>query len=278
MDIPFYQIDAFADAPFKGNPAAVMVLEADLNDNTLQAIAAENNLSETAFISQYMPDAFALRWFTPTTEVALCGHATLAAAHVVLSHLGGADHVKFETRKSGVLTCTKTANGYSMDFPAMPATKADSADTTDPKWHTALGAKPQAIWYGNFTAVQLATLADLTALNPDIDALAHLGSQASEGAGNIGVFAIDPNTKTGDTPRIVSRFFAPGCGIDEDPATGSWHCLLATLGHELTGKSTFTGYQAFPSRGADIGFALSDTGRVTLTGNAVTLIEGVFRV
>ncbi|WP_414900497.1 PhzF family phenazine biosynthesis protein [Sphingomonas flavalba] len=260
LDLPFTQIDAFADQPFTGNPAAVMPLDAWLPDATLQAIAAENNLSETAFTVPADGDAeadYALRWFTPTTEVALCGHATLAAGHVLI---GECEQVRFDTRKAGLLTVSRTDAGYAMALPAWaPAPKPL------PRVLAALGVTGETLWHpGGYAVVVLETAAAVRAVAPDFAALAREGD------------LLTICTAPGDDTAIVSRAFAPGAGIDEDPVTGSAHAVIVPWWAERLGRTRFTAFQA-SRRGGRLDCTL-DGDRVVLGGRCVTVIEGRFRL
>ena len=269
--LPFYQLDAFASKTFEGNQACVMPLEAYLPDETLQAIAAENNVAETAFIVPAGEGRWELRWFTPAVEVPLCGHATLASAHVIFSHLGfeGAQ-VTFQTRRSGELYVSRTAEGYEMDFPASPVKEIAVTDEME----AALGARPAQMWAGSFLACLFETAEEIRALRPDHKALSILGADDGDWErGNIGCLALGGK----DSADVTSRFFAPGSGIDEDPATGSWHCMLAPVIAARFGKTRLNCFQAYAGRGAWIGTELAGA-RVKLSGQAVTVIEGVFRV
>ena len=270
-DYPIYQIDAFAGKTFEGNQACVMPLEAYLPDETLQAIAAENNVAETAFIVPAGEGSWELRWFTPAVEVPLCGHATLASAHVIFAHLGFAGaQVTFQTRRSGELYVSQDGDGYVMDFPASPVKEVPVSDAME----AALGARPAQAWAGSFLACRFETPGEVVALGPDYKALSVLG--AGEGAaepGNIGCFAM--GGKGG--ADVTSRFFAPGCGIDEDPATGGWHCMLAPVIAARFGNTKLNCFQAYAGRGAWIGTEVI-SGRVKLSGQAVTVIEGMFRL
>ncbi len=261
MKLAFAQVDAFADRPFTGNPAAVMPLDAWLDDATLQAIAAENNLAETAFLVQTAGDAdFDLRWFTPAVEVALCGHATLASGHYLLSRDGG-DRVRFRTRQAGVLEVRRSGQGYELDLPAWPMQPSDGGDIA-----RLVGGNPvETLWReGGYSLLVYETAAQIYALRPDFKALA----------------AIDPGdilyiaTAPGDRTDVVSRVFAPGAGIDEDPVTGSAHCLLTPYWAKRLGRDTFSAYQASP-RGGHVACRLSGE-RAILGGQCVTIIEGVF--
>ena len=220
--LPMWQIDAFTRARFGGNPAAVCVLDAGLADATMAAIAAENNLSETAFVARD-PDApedparWTIRWFTPQTEVDLCGHATLASAFVVLERVAPElERVVFASR-SGPLTVTRGAGGrLIMDFPAGPPVRVDD-ESRLAAIAAALGATPQEHHRAAYDLAVFATEAEVRALSPDFAALSKLPPGE--------VIATAP----ADDPDVdfVSRFFAPGVGIDEDPVTGSAHCILA---------------------------------------------------
>ena len=261
MKIPFQQVDAFADRPFTGNPAAVMPLEAWLDDATLQAIAAENNIAETAFIVPWLADDadYELRWFTPAVEVVLCGHATLATGHVLLSRNPAIDTVRFMTRKAGPLEVTRDGDGYKL---ALPAWEMEAKAL--PEHAAAIGGAPIESWSrdGGYSLFRFERAEDVLALDPDFRAMKPLG--------NFLFIATAPGIDT----DIVSRVFAPGAGIDEDPVTGSAHCLLATYWAKQLGRSSFSAYQASP-RGGHIGVEL-DGSRVTLSGQCVTVIEGAF--
>ena len=269
-EIPFTQIDAFADAPFRGNQACVMPLDQWLSDETLQAIAAENNVAETAFIVPLADSTWALRWFTPAVEVPLCGHATLAAAYWLWAH-GGFQGEKgtFETVHSGELYVSRLSEQtLEMDFPAPEVFDLPHDDEIA----AALGAKPVRVIGGPFYAAECGAVEDILTLQPDYQALAGLG-MSGEGwnLGNFGCFA-----EGGDGVDVTSRFFAPGSGINEDPATGSWHCMVAAIMGPRLGRSVKC-YQAYPGRGAQIEVELVGT-RVKLRGSCVTVIEGVFRL
>ncbi len=249
MNMGLTVVDAFTDRPFTGNPAAVAVVEAFPDDDRMQAVAREMNLAETAFVVQRPDGDHDLRWFTPLTEVPLCGHATLAAAHV----LGG--RARFHTR-SGELTCRHGAEGrIQMDFPADPP----SASAIPPGLVIA-GIQ----WYGRgrFSAlVELEDAAAVRTLQPDLAMLAALGTQA--------VIV----TAAGDRAGIdcVSRVFGPNVGISEDPVTGSAHCALAVFWGERTGRDDLVGEQA-SARGGIVHMH-RDGDRVELGGHAVTVAE-----
>ncbi|MEZ5938465.1 MAG: PhzF family phenazine biosynthesis protein [Hyphomonadaceae bacterium] len=269
-DYRFFQVDAFAERPLSGNPAAVMPMDAFADDATLQAIAAENNLAETAFLVAEGEGVWRLRWFTPTLEVPLCGHATLASAHVLYEHLGfDGPEVGFETR-SGRLTVKRVADGrLEMDFPSTPPQRVDApAGLAE-----ALGAPPREVWAASYLMAIYDTAAVVRALSPDHRAIKPIAS-AAVGGGRGNVICAAPGDGGYD---VVSRFFAPGSGIDEDPATGSAHCIIAPYFSALLGKDELRCFQAFPGRGGDIVTRMAGD-RVKLTGRARTVIEGVFRV
>ncbi|WP_425230779.1 PhzF family phenazine biosynthesis protein [Sphingomonas sp.] len=274
MRIPFAQIDAFADRPFAGNPAAVMPLPAWLDDATLQAIAAENNLSETAFL---IPDEtgeadFELRWFTPTAEVALCGHATLASGHFVLSSEDTRNRVTFSTRQAGVLSVARQDGGYALALPAWAP-----AATPLPDILNALGLDTavETLWQPRrYALIVLENEAAVRALDPDFRALGKLS-----GADPQADRAAEPDVLTivtapGDTADIVSRVFAPGAGIDEDPVTGSAHAVSIPYWAARLGRDRLTALQA-SARGGRLTCAL-DGDRVILGGGCVTVVEGTF--
>lgn len=267
----FYQVDAFAKAPFRGNQACVMLLQDNYpEDALLQAIAAENNVAETAFLVADGPSRWQLRWFTPAVEVPLCGHATLAAAHILFSEgVEAGETLTFATRQSGDLIVRRTQTGYEMDFPAPDIFETEISEEIV----AALGARPVRAWGGPFFAAQFERPGDVHALSPDLAALRTLGVSGQGGSwqrGNFGCFALG-----GEGVDVTSRFFAPGSGIDEDPATGSWHCMLAVIARELTGKNGHACFQAYPGRGAQIGVEVSGA-RILLRGEAVTVIRGQF--
>jgi len=262
--IPFAQIDAFADEAFAGNPAAVMPLSAWLDDAVLQAIAAENNLSETAFIapSDGNDADFELRWFTPRAEVALCGHATLASGHFVLSSDADRDVVRFGTRQAGVLEVARDPApglGYAMTLPAWEPTPRPLDAIV-----AALGVEAvETLWHDKgYALVVVADEVAVRATNPDQRALA--------AEGPIVTIVAAP----GETSDIVSRVFVPAFGIDEDPVTGSAHAVMTPYWAKRFGRGRFTAYQA-SARGGRMTCALKGD-RVLLGGFCVTVIEGTF--
>ena len=267
MRIPFSQVDAFASAPFAGNPAAVMPLAKWLADDVLQAIAAENNQSETAFLVPDESDAaeFELRWFTPISEVVLCGHATLASGHVVLSSDPSLDRVRFRTRRSGVLSVDRQGGGYAL---ALPVWRAEA--TPLPAIVAALGLEGrvrETLWHPNrYGLVVVDDAASVRDLQPDFRALAR--------EGDVLTIVTAPGDDTDPNTDIVSRAFAPGAGIDEDPVTGSAHAVLVPYWAARLGRDTMSAYQA-SARGGRLGCTLTGE-RVVLTGACVTVIEGTF--
>ena len=253
-------VDAFADAPFTGNPAAVCVMITSASDAWMQSVAAEINLAETAFVTQ-MEETFGLRWFTPEAEVELCGHATLAAAH----HLWESGEVdmgepaRFTTR-SGLLTATRVGDRITLDFPALPV----SACAEPPGLAAALGVNPVFVGQSTFdTVIEVASEAEVRAANPDFGALAKIQSRG---------FVITSRADSDAKYEVVSRCFYPGLGVPEDPVTGSAHCALAGYWCEKLGRDAWVGYQA-SRRGGRVGVTLKD-GRVALTGRAVTNWRG----
>jgi len=262
MKIPFAQIDAFADQPFTGNPAGVMPLDAWLDDDVLQAIAQENNLSETAFI---VPDAsgasdYELRWHTPAAEVALCGHATLASGHYVLSADAARERVTFRTRKSGILTVERAAVGYDLTLPAWVATPRPLPEIAAA---VGVGDPVATLWHDSgYALIVVADEAAVRALAPDMLVLRKLGP--------IVAIVTGPGTET----DFVSRVFTPYYDIPEDPVTGSAHAVAVPYWAERLGRDTLTAYQA-SARGGYVGCRLAGD-RVVLTGTCVTVIEGVF--
>ena len=267
MTVPIYQVDAFADRRFAGNPAAVVVLESYPADSTLQDIAAENNLAETAFIVPQGED-YRLRWFTPTIEVPLCGHATLASAAVVLERLWpGRGKVVFHTA-SGALTVERIDGGYRMDFPVRRTSPAEL-----PGLSKILGVdvvEEVADDSRNFIA-QLASAAQVRSLAPDLAAIAKLDS-----AGLIVTARgdVDSDVAAGGDAGFdfVSRYFAPGHGIPEDPVTGSAHCSLAYYWSQRLGKTAFRAFQASPRGGVVL--CRLEGERVILEGSCVFYLEG----
>jgi PhzF family phenazine biosynthesis protein len=257
----FTQVDAFADRPFTGNPAAVMPLDAWLPDATLQAIAEENNLSETAFT---IPDPsgeadYELRWFTPTTEVALCGHATLASGHVLMER----EEVRFRTRKAGTLAVRREGDGYALELPVTLVREQEHGQLLE-----VLGTPTATIYqsYAGAEATAIVLLQDEAAVRacaPDMKRLAGI---------DLMVIVTAPGRET----DVVSRVFVPAWGVDEDPVTGSAHAALAPFWAERLGRDSFSAFQA-SRRGGRVECRLSGD-RAILGGRCVTVIEGVMRV
>ena len=265
-----WTVDAFAAAPFTGNPSCVVEpFDRWPSEGWMQALATENNQAETAFLLRTAdPARFGLRWFTPGMEVDLCGHATLAAAHVLQAELElGAASVTFDTR-SGPLIVARAGEAYEMDFPADPPRRTMSpAGLAE-----ALGVEPVEVWAGRYLVAVLADAAAVHAISPDIRALASIRGEAGE-AGHVIVCAMaDP----ADEVDVVDRFFAPGCGVDEDPATGSAHCILGPLYADRLGRAVVRFRQVFAGRGGDIETEVRGD-RVLLRGRAVTMIESRLR-
>jgi PhzF family phenazine biosynthesis protein len=266
-----WTVDAFAAAPFRGNPACVVEpFDGWPDAGWMQALAKENNQAETAFLLRTdAPARFGLRWFTPGMEVDLCGHATLASAHVLLAEMGlAAPALTFDTR-SGPLIVSRAGKGYEMDFPADPPRRTAAPDGLA----EALGVEPVEVWAGRYLVAVLADAAAVHAVAPDIRALGPIQGEAGEVGQVIVCAAADPC----DTVDVVDRFFAPGCGVDEDPATGSAHCILAPLYADKLGRATVRFRQVFPGRGGDIETEMRGD-RVLLRGRAVTVIESWLRV
>ncbi|MCK5934642.1 MAG: PhzF family phenazine biosynthesis protein [Fulvimarina manganoxydans] len=268
--LPIYQVDAFTDRLFAGNPAAVVPLESWLPDALMQTIAAENNLAETAFFVPAGDGRWDLRWFTPTIEVPLCGHATLATAFVITECLGeSAQTLTFGTRQAGDLPVTRNPDGiFSMRFPIRP--KGPQRDVESVA--AALGARPREVveFVAQDDTSYLAvfeTAAEVEALRPDMRALSSLPPR--------NVVATAPGA-AGSGLDFVSRMFAPKAGIDEDPVTGSAHCSLVPYWAEVLGKTVFAARQV-SERGGDLACRLEDE-IVVISGKAVLYLTGTIRV
>lgn len=269
MRIPIYQVDAFSDRVFAGNPAAVCPLEAWLPDNRLQAIAAENNLSETAFFIPIQAGGYELRWFTPTVEVDLCGHATLASGFVIATLLRpGSDRIEFATRKAGPLAVARDGDRFTLDFPVWPAAPV----TPHPQLVPALGGpEPMEIQLtpgngreSNYLVVYESE-AQIRALRPQFADL--------PGPNGCGVIVTAPGSGEVD---FVSRYFAPAAGIDEDPVTGSTHCTLTPYWGARLGKETLEARQV-SARGGALTCRLNGN-RVLITGHATLYLEGSIHI
>jgi predicted PhzF superfamily epimerase YddE/YHI9 len=266
-----WTIDAFASEPFKGNPACVVEpFEAWPDAGRMQTLAAENNQAETAYLLKTPdPARFGLRWFTPALEVPLCGHATLASAHLLFAELAAtADKVTFDTL-SGPLVVERAGEGYRMDFPSNPPRRIDPPGGLA----EALGAAPLEVWAGAYLIAILADEAAVRAVSPDLAAIRTISSAATAGRGNVGVSAI---AAPGSAYDIVSRFFAPGSGIPEDPTTGSLHCALTPLFADKLDRPRLRFHQAYPGRGGDLTCEVRGD-RVLLEGRAVTVAESRLR-
>ena len=259
MSVPIYQVDAFTDTPFAGNPAGVCLLSGERPDAWMGAVAREMNLSETAFL---LPegDGYRLRWFTPAVEVALCGHATLASAHVLWTEgrAGAAGQLRFHTR-SGELGARREGDWIELDFPARPERPIE----LPPGLAEALGARP--VYTGlnvDDLLVLLEDAATVRNLQPDLARLSRLEAR--------GISVTAP----ADMPGIdfVSRFFAPAVGVPEDPVTGSAHCCLGPFWQARLGRDALTGYQA-STRGGLVKVRMLGE-RVLLQGQAVTVLRG----
>jgi predicted PhzF superfamily epimerase YddE/YHI9 len=256
MRLPIYQIDAFADCVFAGNPAAVVPLEEWLPDATLQAVAAENNLSETAFFIR-QGEKYALRWFTPTVEVDLCGHATLASAYVVFRFLEPERRrISFETRKSGTLVVWRQGDELAMDFPAWVPRQCEAPSGLA----VALGRNPSEVLVSRAYLAVYERESDIAAIKPDFAALKRLDN------------AVIVTAPGSDGVDFVSRFFAPGVGIDEDPVTGGAHCQLIPYWAKRLGKRQLSARQ-ISSRGGALSCAIEGD-RVTIAGQAQLYLEG----
>jgi PhzF family phenazine biosynthesis protein len=259
MPLSIVQVDAFTNRPFAGNPAAVCVLPAPRADAWMQNVAVEMNLSETAFLVRE-GDRFHLRWFTPALEVPLCGHATLASAHALweCGHLKPGEQARFRTL-SGMLTADQRGEWIEMDFPV----KADEPADAPPHLSEALGAELKYVGKNNLDYIaEVESEAVLRGLKPNHSLLSELGVR--------GVI-VTARAKPGDFD-FVSRFFAPGSGINEDPVTGSAHCCLAPYWAKRLGKTEFLAYQA-SARGGVVRVRLNGD-RVILGGQAVTVLRG----
>lgn len=257
MQIPVYHVDAFTSRVFGGNPAAVCPLENSVPDDVLQSIAAEHNLSETAFLWPIEPGRYQLRWFTPEVEVDLCGHATLASAYVVFEKLlPQLQEVAFDTA-SGRLTVKKQGDRLSMDFPSRAPTPCDPpADLL-----AGLRVRPQAVLTSRDFLAVYSSEAEVRSLAPDMSALKRLRS--------LGVIVTAP----GDDVDFVSRFFAPQAGVDEDPVTGSAHCTLTPYWSARLGRAALRARQV-SRRGGEL-WCTDQGDRVAIAGHAVMFSQGM---
>jgi len=258
MTIPIYQADAFTDQLFGGNPAAICPLTEWLPAETMQKIAAENNLAETAYFVK-QDDGYGLRWFTPEYEIDLCGHATLATAHILFTELAysGAS-INFYTQKAGILVVTKHGDKYTLDFPSRPP----QAAVAPAELIAALGGKtPVEVLKSRDYFLVYETEQDIRDIKPDFNLLATVGN-------TVGIIV----TAVGDEADFVSRFFAPGAGINEDPVTGSAHCNLIPYWAEKLGKDKLHAYQ-ISSRKGEL-WCENNGERVLMAGKAVTYLKG----
>jgi PhzF family phenazine biosynthesis protein len=261
MSDPIFLVDAFADKPFAGNPAAVVLLEKSRDEKWMQSLGSEMNQAETAFVMK-RGDGFDLRWFTPTVEVDLCGHATLASAHVLweTGKLKPTEPARFHTR-SGLLTCEKNGDWIEMDFPSLPAERVEK----QPKLLDALGLSDAIVVKSkSFFLVEVATEQHVRKMVPDFAMLKQIPA--------VGIIVTARSSGEFD---FISRFFAPQSGINEDHATGSAHCTLGPHWSEKLGKTELKAFQASP-RGAVIRVGVKSD-RVTLAGKAVTMLHGELR-
>ena len=262
MEVKLFQVDAFTDQPFRGNPAAVCILPESHEGHDaawMQSVASEMNLSETAFL-QGVEDGFNLRWFTPAVEVDLCGHATLASAHILyeIGQLKPDQEARFQT-KSGLLTAKKLGNEIELNFPAMPPEPVnDGLGLAE-----ALGVEPEYLGQSKFDyLVQVGSEGEVREAKPDYVKLKELGVRG------VMLTSISESTDF----DFISRFFAPGAGIDEDPVTGSAHCCLAPFWSEILGKKEMVAFQA-SARGGVVRVRVGPE-RVYLGGQALTVMNG----
>jgi predicted PhzF superfamily epimerase YddE/YHI9 len=259
MEIPLFQVDAFTDRPFAGNPAAVCLLPEDRDDQWMQAVAAEMNLSETAFLLE-QSDGYRLRWFTPKVEVDLCGHATLASAHVLWTEgrVPPDDEIRFETN-SGLLKACSRGSLIELDFPMEPESQVEPP----PGLLESLGVSAKYAGKNRFDyLVEVDSEEQLRKMKPDFAQLSRIEVR--------GIIV----TSQSASPEydFVSRFFAPWAGIDEDPVTGSAHCCLGPYWQKQLGKSEFVAYQA-SARGGIVRVQMRED-RVMLGGQAITVMKG----
>lgn len=258
--LPYWHVDAFADLPFAGNQAAVMPLDHWLDDATLLSIAEENNFAETAFlVKDDTGEAdWELRWFTPTMEIRLCGHATLASGHVLLERDGG-ERVTFSTRRAGLLEVARSEAGYDLGLPLI-----ETALDSWPEAVALLGAEPREVWLSpeRYGVYLFDSEEEVRALEPDLRGLARLGDDQ--------FICTAPGSRT----DVVSRVFVPGGGVDEDSFTGSAHACLTHFWTERLGSDSFTAHQA-SRRGGDATCRRKGD-RAILGGQCVTVVEGSF--
>ena len=261
ITVPYWHVDAFANSAFTGNQAAVMVLESWPDDAILQAIGAENMFAETAFLVKDASGAadWELRWFTPTVEIRLCGHATLASGHVMLAQTPARDAVTFRTRQAGVLEVRRLGADYEVALPIRAASERGW-----PEAEAAMGGAVREVWRNNDqnNLFVYASENEVRALKPDLRALAALGEDA--------FVATAPGLAT----DVVSRVFVPGAGVDEDAVTGSAHAVLTKFWSDRLGQPSFTAFQA-SARGGRLTCRIEGD-RAWLGGGCVTVVEGRF--
>jgi PhzF family phenazine biosynthesis protein len=255
MNILLYQVDAFTDKVFGGNPAAVCPLESWLDAELMQQIAMENNLSETVF---YVPRGrdFEIRWFTPLIEIDLAGHPTLAAAHVIFNHTDYADNTLTFHSKSGPLVVSRSGDLLDMDFPSRPPVREEAPEAL----LTGLGVKPMEVWKARDYLVLYPSESDVLSIRPRFDKLAEVDC--------LGIII----TARGERSDFVSRFFAPRAGINEDPVTGSAHSTLIPFWAKRLDKNSLHTFQVSKRRGEL--FCQYREDRVTISGRAVTFLQG----
>ncbi len=257
MKLPIYQVDAFTDKLFSGNPAAICPLKDWLHEPVMQKIAAENNLAETAF---FAPEGsgYKIRWFTPVHEIDLCGHATLASAHILFTELGyGEDSISFHTLKAGTLTVSREGDLYVLNFPS----RIPEYNVAPPELISALGGKqPKEVLKSRDYFLVYETEEDVASIKPDFSALSKIDT--------MGTIV----TAKGNNSDFVSRMFAPAAGINEDPVTGSAHCNLIPYWAQKLGKTKLHAYQ-ISERGGELWCELQDD-RVLMAGKAITYLKG----
>lgn len=263
--VPYWHVDAFADRAFAGNQAAVMILEAWPDDAVLAAIGAENMFAETAFLvrDHAGPADWELRWFTPACEIRLCGHATLAAGHVLLAR-DATDRVVFRTRLAGSLEVRREPGSYALALPAIGVEPGEWPEAV-----AALGGPvPQRVWRSpdRYNVFLYADAGEVTALSPDFTALSHLGDHQ--------FICTAPGAGHASGADVVSRVFVPGAGVDEDSVTGSAHAVLTPLWADRLGRNEFTAHQA-SARGGSLTCRLEGE-TAWLGGPCVTVVEGTF--
>ncbi|CAF1345823.1 unnamed protein product [Rotaria sordida] len=267
MIIKIYQVDAFTDQLFGGNPAAICPLDKWLPDSLMQKIAAENNLSETAFfVADSNNDGYELRWFTPEQEIDLCGHATLATAHIIFTEMSSIkEEINFQTKKAGKLTVIRQKENalYTLNFPARPAAKADLPDAMLSALRSDIA--PIEVYKARDYMLVYENEATVKKLSPDFMALAKIDA----------VFAVIV-TAPGDEVDFVSRFFAPSTGVFEDPVCGSAHCSLTPYWAEQLGKNQLHAYQISTRKGEL--WCESKGDRVMISGKAVTYLKGEINI